>query len=588
MTARNRLRSWSITALRLWRASGRAPVMGETQRFLLLSIIIGIFAGLTVVCFHISIEFFNWFTVESLGHRAWWAVLVWPAIGGGVAFLLASLYFPTAKGSGVNATKAALYVSDGYVPFNSVFGKFTASTISIGTGNPMGPEDPALLMGAGIASFLGRMFRLTRDNMRLIAPVGAAAGIGAAFNTPITAVLFVMEEVVAAWNAGVLGSIVLSAVSAVVVSRWYLGDDPLYSVPEFTLSSYTELVVYALIGVVSGYLSAWFTRFVVRVRERLRQAPSNWVYFMPVGAGLLVGAFGIQIPEILGAGYGAIDSALHDRFIWQFLLLLGALKMVTTAVCFSVGTPGGMFAPTLFIGAMIGGGIGGLAHEYWPFPTSSAGAYVLVGIGTFFAGLFRAPMTSIFMVFEVSANYVIILPVMVANTISFLISRRLQHESLFHIVGHQDGLDLPSVEEQREALPLSVEDAMEAGLGRVFPSSTPVREALETMRQRELETALVSVYGKGWFWMDQRDLEKAVSAEKGEQTLYRALSVRAVVRLYPDLSLDAALRLLANYPVVPVSSRANPNLLLGTLTLADVHAAYGIHQKRRSRAVQSG
>ncbi len=561
--------------------------MGETQRFLLLSIIIGIFAGLVVVCFHISIEFFNWFTVEGLGHRAWWAVMLWPALGGGLSYLLASLYFPTAKGSGVNATKAALYVSDGYVPFRSVFGKFTASTISIGSGNPMGPEDPALLMGAGIASFLGRMFRLTRDNMRLIAPVGAAAGIGAAFNTPITAVLFVMEEVVAAWNAGVLGSIVLAAVSAVVVTRWYLGDDPLYSVPEFALSSYTELIVYAFIGVVSGFLSAWFTRFVVSTRARLRRAPNRWVYLLPMAAGLLVGAFGIQIPEILGAGYGAIDSAMHDRFVWHFLLLLAALKVITTAVCFSVGTPGGMFAPALFIGAMIGGGIGGLAHEYWPFPTSSAGAYVLVGIGTFFAGLFRAPMTSIFMVFETSANYVIILPVMVANTISFLVSRRLQHESLFQIVGQQDGLDLPSVEEQREALPLSVEDSMQVGPDRVFPSSTPVGEALEAMRERRLDVALVSVYGKGWFWMDQRDLEKAISAGKRELTLYRALSVRAVVRLYPDLALDSAMRLLATYPILPVSSRANANLLLGTLTLDDVHSAYGIHRKSGAAEIKT-
>ncbi len=564
----------AITRLR--ELSGTGPVMGDTQRFLLLSIIIGIFAGLVVVCFHISIEFFNWRTVHGLGHRAWWTVALWPAVGGLVSFALAYYLFPTARGSGVNYTKAALYVSDGYVPFSGVTGKFLCSTISIGTGNPMGPEDPALQMGAGIASLLGRLFRLTREHMRLIAPVGAAAGIGAAFNTPITAVLFVMEEVVAAWSAGVMGSIVLAAVSAVVVSRWFLGDEPLYSVPEFLLTDYRELIVYALVGVVSGYLSAWFTKLVTRVRERTKDLPLKAIFALPLLAGFAVGIAGTWIPEVLGAGYGAIDSALHDRYVWHFLLLLGLLKMVSTALCLSAGTPGGMFAPTLFIGAMIGGGLGGLAHEYWPFATSSAGAYVLVGIGTFFAGLFRAPMTSIFMVFEISANYVIILPVMIANTISFLVSRHLQHESLFQIVGRQDGFDLPSVEEQREALPLSVEDAMRSGSAVVMPGSMQVAEAYERLRTKNLDHCLISVYGKGWFWAKKGDLEQSIEAGDSDKTVHRALPLRTVVRLYPDLSLDSAMRLLANYPVLPVVSRANPNQLLGIVSLPDVHAAYGI------------
>lgn len=572
--ARNRFR-------RMFDVGPNGPIMGDTQRFLLLSIIIGVFAGMIVVCFHISIEFLAWSTVHSLGAHSWLQVILWPALGGGVSFFLAYYFFPTARGSGVNYTKAALYVSDGYVPFSGVTGKFLCSTISIGTGNPMGPEDPALQMGAGVASFLGRLFHLSRDHMRLIAPVGAAAGIGAAFNTPITAVLFVMEEVVAAWNAGVLGSIVLSAVSAVVVSRWFLGDDPLYSVPEFTLTDYSELLIYALIGVVSGLLSAWFILFTARWRERAKKIPVRWIHALPIGAGLLVGVAGVKFPEVLGAGYPAIDSALHDRFPWEFLLLLGALKMVTTALCFSAGTPGGMFAPALFIGAMIGGGLGGLAHEYLPFATSSAGAYVLVGIGTFFAGLFRTPMTSIFMVFEVSASYVIILPVMIANTISFLISRQIQHDSLFHIVGHQDGLDLPSVEEQRETLPLSVEDAMKSGSERVVPSTMRVDDALETLNKRGLRRALISVYAKGWFWAEIEDLEEAIAAGKGERNLLRALPLRNVVRLYPDLSLDSALRLLATYPVIPVVSRANSNQLLGSLTLSDVHEAYGLPSEKR-------
>ena len=580
-----RTRDWPVAgavALRdiargLWAVSRKGPVLEETQRFLLLAIVIGIFSGLVVVCFHISIEFLNWNTVHSLDRSTDLWMLLWPALGGGAAYLLVYFVFPTARGTGVNYTKAGVYASDGYVPFSSVIGKFLSSTLSIGSGNPMGPEDPALQMGAGIASLLGRLFHLTRDHMRLIAPVGAAAGIGAAFNTPITAVLFVMEEVMSAWSAGAMGSIVLSAVSAVVVSRWFLGDDPLYSVPEFELTNYSELLVYAVIGVAGGWLSALYTRHAAALRDKILQQRQRVRLWLPVAAGLFVGLIGIQAPGVLGAGYESIDSALHDRFTWKFLLLLGGLKMVLSAVCLSAGTPGGMFAPTLFIGAMIGGGLGGLADIYWPLPTSSTGAYVLVGMGAFFAGLFRAPMTSVFMVFEVSANYVIILPVMIANTISYRISRRMQPDSLFHILGHQDGLDLPSVEEKREAPVLHVEDAMRKDGKRVAPAaSATVDDALAGLDEDGASAILIdSGYGR-WTWVSRRDLERVWREGWGAALIKDALPLRSVIRTYPDLPLDQALRKLGVYPVLPVASRVNPNYMVGTLTLADVHRTYGI------------
>lgn len=560
---------------RRWGAGQRVLGLSEAQRFLLLSIITGIFAGLLVVCFHIAIEYLNWNSIHSPDATTW-SILFWPPLGAGIAAFFVTRYFPTARGSGVNATKAAIYVSDGYVPTNSVSGKFIASTLSIGSGNPMGPEDPALQMGAGVASILGRFFNITRDHMRMIAPVGAAAGIGAAFNTPITAVLFVMEEVLAAWNAGVLGSIVLSAVSAVVVSRWFLGDDPLFRVPEFVITHPSELLVYALMGVVGGVLSAYYVRYVAKLRGGILALSRRRRLTLPVLAGLMVGAVGVWYPQILGAGYRTIDSALHEGFPWEVLLILGALKMITSATCFSVGVPGGMFAPTLFIGAMIGGGLGALAQIYWPTPTTSTGAYVLAGMGTFFAGLFRAPMTSVFMVFEVSANYVIILPVMIANTISFLVSRQLQQEPLFHLVAHQDGLDLPSVEEARESPGLTVEEAMNRGKERVFPSNTPAAEALEQMKERDLRVCLVADGWGRWRWLDRAELEKAAAKDHGRQSLSAVVRTETLERIYPDQSLDSALRLLSQAPILPVSNRANSNLLLGTLTLEDVHNAYGI------------
>ena len=506
------------------RPSGKYFVLSETQRFLLLAILIGVFSGLMVVCFHITIDMISWYSLGALSGKYRYGRLISSSLGALVATILATRVFPAARGSGVNQTKAALYISDGHVPASTVIGKFAACSIAIGSGNSLGPEDPSLQMGAGVASLLGRLFALGRKNMRLIAPVGAAAGIAAAFNTPITGVLFVMEEVIAAWNAGVVGSTVLSAVSAVVVVRWFLGNEPLFRVPTFQFQHPSELIIYAGIGVAGGLLSAGFIYLIEVLRRRLERLPHRTELLQALVGGMCVGVAGLWLPEVMGAGYDAIDSALHGRFRWELLLILAGFKLLVTLVCFVTGIPGGMFAPTLFVGAMLGGGLGGLARHYWTLPTSPVSAYVLVGMGTFFAGVFRAPMTSIFMVFETSASYVIILPVMVANTISYFISRSLHPTPFFTMLARQEGVDLPSAEEFRTVEVLRVEDAM-----RPLP---PV----------------IDLYG--------------------------------VPRVYPDVTLDAAIRLLSNDRLLQVTSRADRDTPIGVLTLDDVFRAYGLIQSR--------
>ncbi|MEO8660005.1 MAG: chloride channel protein [Bryobacteraceae bacterium] len=542
--------------------------MAEEHRFLLLAILIGISGGLLVVCFHVVIEFIRWYLLGiPVGHGVVRTILA-PAFGGLAGTALIVYVFRSARGSGVNQTKAAIYISDGILPPQTILGKFLACSLTIGTGNSLGPEDPALQMGAAAASWLGQVFRLTRDNMRRIAPVGAAAGLAAAFNTPITAVLFVMEEVIGSWNAQVLGSIVLSAVSAVVVSRWFLGNEPLFHVPRFTLTHPSELIVYAMIGAVTGLLAALFTRTAGWLKSRVAAHPGKVTLYAPMAAGLVVGFVGLWLPQVLGSGYQGIDSALHNRFTWQFLLALAMAKIVVTLLCFSAGTPGGMFAPTVFTGAMIGGGMGALAQHYWPAPVSAPSAYVLVGIGTFFAGIFRAPMTSVFMVFEVSASYVIIVPVMVANIVSYLVSRRLQPEAFADLIARHEGLDLPSLEHEREQRALRVEDAMQPPPWPVLGAESPGPEALELAARLGWGGVLVRE-GKGaWGWVD--------SGQLGEGTLGETAVPVSAPRLYRDLSLDTALRRFGPFPALPVVSRANADLLVGVLTLADIRRTYGI------------
>ncbi len=514
-----------LSQLKYWYGAFGHLGLSEAQRFLLLALLIGIFSGLLVVLFHISIDVISWTSLGALAGRFHLVRLLTPAVGAIFAVLLVRHVFPRAKGSGVNQTKIAIYSSDGYVSSSTIFGKFLACAISIGTGNSLGPEDPSLQMGAGVASWLGRLFNLPRNSMRLIAPVGAAAGIAAAFNTPITGVLFVMEEVLADWSATAVGSIVLAAVSAVVTMRAFLGNQPLFQVPQFELTSASELLIYAAIGVIGGALSALFIGLIEYLKRRMERLPHSRHYYLPMAAGFLTGVVGLWFPEVMGAGYDALNSALHGQFIWQVLIYLALAKVVVTLFAFLAETPGGMFAPALFIGGMLGGGLGGLAHRVWPLGAAPAEAYLLVGMGTFFAGVFRAPITSIFMVFELSASYVIILPVMISNTTSYLLSRRLHATPFFKMLAQLEGVNLPSAEEKRNFQPLLVEDAMQPAAAK--------------------SDALTGAV------------------------------------LYPDEPLDAALRLLSVEPRIEIVSRLRPDEVLGTLTLEDVHRAYGIAREAR-------
>lgn len=494
--------------------------LSEAQRFLLLALLIGIFSGVLVVLFHITIEVVSWSTVGALTGRFHSARLFSPALGAIAAVLIVRFVFPLARGSGVNQSKIAIYASDGFVSSTTIVGKFVACAISIGTGNSLGPEDPSLQMGAGVASLLGRLFQLTRGSMRLIAPVGAAAGIAAAFNTPISGVLFVMEEVLADWSATAVGSIVLAAVSAVITMRAFLGNEPLFRIPAFELTDASELLVYALIGVIGGVLSAGFIHVIEIFKHHIEELGKWRIYVLPVAAGCLTGVVGLWFPEVMGSGYDGINSALHGQFTWQVLFYLALAKVLVTLMCFSADTPGGMFAPALFIGAMMGGGLGGFAHHVWRLPSAPAEAYMLVGMGAFFAGVFRAPITSIFMIFETSASYVIILPVMIANITSYFVSRRLHQVAFFKMLAELEGVNLPSAEEKRTLQPLRVENAMR-------PLPTPGR------------------------------------ADNG-------------MSLYPDDTLDAALRMLSLQDTIQVVSRIHPDEKLGDLTFADIQKAYGI------------
>ncbi len=554
-------------------ATGKAPesllhlAFREERFFLVLSVFIGLFSGLAVVCFRIAID---WSRIALLGpvpqtHQL--RLIIAPILASLVVAILVMHVFPAVRGSGVNQTKAALYIYNGYIPFRTGVGKFITAALAIGAGHSLGPEDPSLQIGASLASALGRYLRLSREKLRLLAPVGAAAGLAAAFNAPISAVLFVIEEVIGRWSAGILGSVVLSAISSVVVVRFFLGSEPLFRIPAVGLIRPQELLAYAALGVIGGFAAIVFSEAIGYFRPRLKAMPRWTQYFQPAIAGLLVGLIGyLGAPQVMGAGYGFMDQAMHNEFTWKMLAMLAGLKIIATIASFVSGTPGGMFAPTLFVGAMLGGAVGGVEHIFFPTLTGSIATYALVGMGVLFAAFLRVPMTSVFMVLEVSGNYSIIIPVIVANTLAYVISRSLQPTPIFDLLTRQDGLDLPSLEEQREESVLRVEDAMQVAPTPVLEDNETVADANQRVRQSDADIYLVRLHPTGWTSVTQELLGRLDSEGKGEMTLGTALPTGRLPYLHPDLPLEMALRHVYQAPIVPVVSRADFGKLEGVIS----------------------
>ncbi len=551
----------------------------EERFFLLLAVFIGIFSGLAVICFRLAIDWTRIALLGPLPHPHNLRLLIVPTLVSLLVSVLVIHVFPLVRGSGVNQTKAALYIYNGYIPFRTAIGKFVTAALAIGAGHSLGPEDPSLQIGAALASSLGRGLELSREKLRLLAPMGAAAGLAAAFNAPISAVLFVIEEVIGRWSAGILGSVVLSAVSSVVVVRWFLGSEPLFHIPAVAFVRPTELIAYAVLGITGGIAAVIFAKAIGYLRPKLRDLPRYTQYLQSAAAGLMIGLIGyLGAPQIMGAGYNYMDQALHDRFPWRVLAILAGLKILTTTLSFVSGTPGGMFAPTLFIGAMLGGATGGIEHYFYPHLSGSTATYALVGMGVLFAGFLRAPMTSVFMVLEVSGNYSIIVPVIVANTFAYLISRSLQPIPIFDLLTRQDGLVLPSLEEQREQAILVVEDAMRAPPVPVLRSEDTVQQASIRIQEAPEDTFIVQISPSGWNTVSRDTLKKLMGEGKGEMTLLSALPIRHLPHLHPDMPLDTALRYVSQFPLVPVVHRADLHKLIGIISREDILKKYQLSE----------
>ena len=558
----------------------------EDRLALLLSLLIGALVGLVVVAF-ILLTGRLAAHMYPAGGAGWRRVLV-PTLGALVSGILLFRFFPDARGSGIPQTRAAIFVYDGRISSKTVLGKFVCCAIALASGIALGREGPSVHIGSGIASVIGRRLGLSSAQVRWLIPVGAAAALAAAFNTPIAAVLFSLEEIMGDMHAPILGSVVLSATTSWMVLHLVLGDEPLFHVAGYHLVSPAELLLYAVLGVLGGVVSAGFVRLLLELRARFARLPASTRWGQPAVGGLVVGVMGYFVPAVLGVGYDRVDQVLSGELVLRVVLLLAALKLLATAVCYASGNAGGIFGPSMFIGAMIGGAVGHVAHHLAPGATAEPGAYALVGMGTAFAGIIRTPLTSVIMIFEVTRNYAIIVPLMISNLTAFYISQKLQPKPIYEALAEQDGMHLPRGASGDVAARLRVNAALRAA-PTPLTSDLPVAEARQRIDGAALESWPVVDAGGLVGMVRARDVARAAATDDGETTRVQDLldaaaaahgEADALPYVHGDQPLGQALARMGatRHTVLPVVSRANVRALLGVVTLPDVLAAYGVER----------
>src|SRR5712671_2644674 len=511
-----------IKTSRWWTPSQRWAALvkqREEQVFLLLTLLIGALVGLTVVAFIVLTERFG-ARIDATVAAAWRRLVV-PIVGSlSMGFLLYK-YFPAARGSGVPQTKAALFARGGRISLRTVFGKFFCTSATLASGIPLGREGPSVQVGAGIASVLG-------------------------------------------------------SAASLAVLRVLLGNDPLFKVPQYQLVSPVEVFIYGVLGLLGGLLSLAFTKSLLKLRERFLRLPRKTTWFQPAAGGIVVGLMGWFVPQTLGVGYSHVGQVLNGGMALKLMVLLLVLKLIGVVVSYASGNAGGIFGPALFLGAMLGGAVGSVAHNLFPGHVATAGAYALVGMGTTFAGIVRAPMTSVVMIFETTRDYSVIVPLMISNLVSFFVSSRFQRQPIYEVLAYQDGIHLPSAESRVSSGQRRVFQAMRPAT-EILTANMTVQEALVRARASARQALPVSNERGIAGIIRLAALEKAVGDGDSHKKLIDLIEGEEFPHLHADQSLTVALERMGaeGLDALPVVSRADVRKLEGIVALQDVMKLYG-------------
>ncbi|MCF8078697.1 MAG: chloride channel protein [Desulfobacterales bacterium] len=548
-----------------------------------LGIAVGVAGGYGAVGFRYLIEF-----IQSLAYGSpkellgvvssvpwYWRILI-PAIGGMIVGPIVYFFAREAKGHGVPEVMYAVALEQGIIRKRIVFIKAFVSAVCIGTGGSVGREGPIVQIGSAVGSTLGQLFKMSGNRIRTMVGCGAAAGIAATFNAPIAGSLFALEIILGEFEIASFSPIIISAVSATAVSRHYLGNFPAFNLPAYQLHSPLEFPLYAVLGVVCALTAVAFTLFLYRAEDfwdDIRMPE----YLKAVLGGLIMGTMGLVIPQVLGVGYGAIDLALLMKMSWWLMLLLVLGKIFATAITIGSGGSGGIFAPSLFMGAMVGGTFGVIANTLFPSVALSAGAYGVVGMGAVVAATTHGPLQAILIIFEMTGDYKIILPLMITCIISTLVARRLCKESIYTFKLIRRGINIKAGKEVNILKSIPVKNIMYHTVEMV-PEKLPLAELAKRLPQSRSNNFVVvndkeEISGVLTF-VDY--YEKLFDGHIGDHMRVEDIMTTDVVTVSIEDNLSTALEKITkgDFSILPVVSPDNPLTMLGILTRKDILEAY--------------
>jgi len=555
------------------------------------AIIIGILAGYGAIFFRYLIKFvqrvsygeseFSISLIKTVTTH--WRILI-PAIGGLIVGPITYFFAREAKGHGVPEVMEAVALKGGKIRPRVAFAKSVASAVCIGTGGSVGREGPIVQIGSTVGSIVGSFFKVKPSVLKTFVGCGAAGGIAATFNAPIAGALFAMEIIIGNFGAAQFTPIVVSSVLSTAVSRYYLGDFPAFECPEYHLKNPVELIFYLILGIIAGYVAISYIKVLYK-SEDLFERLKFPEYLKPALGGFIIGSIGLYFPQILGVGYETITYALEGNIIWKLLLILIFVKLFANSITIGSGGSGGIFAPSLFLGAMLGGLIGTVMNIIFPGITASPGAYALVGMGAMVSAATHAPITGIIIIFELTSDYKIILPLMIACTISLLLASRVHPESIYTKKLIRKGINIFQGKEMNILKSLLVKSAMSEEFETIKENST-----LNTL----LDKVVGSVHTTFFVVNDKNELTGIVSLNDVKQLFYEKETLENIL-IVKDISdtfipvitendnLDYVFKMLSQkeYDQLPVVDIKNLRKIKGSISKTDILDAYNKEIFRR-------
>lgn len=558
--------------------------MTQHTFMVIVAVVIGLMGGFGAVFFRYAIRFFeriffgSWqYSLDYVLQLPWYIKLFAPAAGGLIVGPIVHYFAREAKGHGVPEVMESIVLHSGVIRPRVVIAKVLASAVSIGSGGSVGREGPIVQIGSAIGSLLGQLLKVTGSHLRTFVACGTAAGIAATFNAPIAGALFAMEIILSDFGISRFSPIVVSSVVATVVSRHFLGNFSAFTIPRYELVSIFEMIPYSLLGVLSAFVALGFILILYKTEDLFKRLRFPDV-LKPAFGGLLVGGIGSAFPHIFGVGYDTISLALTGKLLGYLMLFLIALKVIATSITIGSGGSGGVFAPSLFLGACLGGAVGMVVHTLFPTLTASPGAYALVGMGAVASGAMHAPITSILIIFELTNDYRIILPLMIACIISVLITTRLKKDSIYTLKLSRRGINLFQGQEVNVLHSLQVSKVMKTKFEQISPD-TPFRKLIDltvssphsnffVVNEKSQLIGVVSIHDIRRILYDSDTLESVLVASD--------LMMPVEQFFFPTDTLDIAMNAFGkiNMDELPVVEPENGQQLLGTVAKDDVIDAY--------------